>query len=204
MTIVTRGIVRKPPTLAARALSGTMLRMGHPRPPRRLAPADLKGAALDYLDRFAASRARLRQVLLRKIRNSVRHHGDDPAPLIAALDDTIRWLEASGFLNDRAYAEARARSLTARGTSRAHIIAKLAGKGVESDTARAAVDRLSMEYEEPELEAARRYARRRRLGPYRSEHDTRAATRDKDLAAMARAGFAGRVARQIIDAEREA
>ena len=180
------------------------VRMGHLRPPRRLAPADLKGAALDYLDRFAAPRARLRQVMLRKIRNSVRAHGDDPAPLIAALDETIQWLEASGFLSDRAYAEARARSLSARGTSRAHIIAKLSAKGVESDTARAAVDRLAMEYEEPEIEAARRYARRRRLGPYRNADDTRAECRDKDLAAMARAGFAGRVARQIIDAERKA
>jgi regulatory protein len=94
--------------------------------------------------------------------------------------------------------------LSARGTSRAHIIAKLAAKSVEADTARDAVDRLSMEYEEPELEAARRYARRRRLGPYRSADDTRAECRAKDLAAMARAGFAGRVARQIIDAEREA
>jgi regulatory protein len=180
------------------------VRMGHLRPPRRLTPADLKGAALDYLDRFAAPRARLRQVMLRKIRNSVRHHSDDPAPLIAALDETIQWLEDSGFLSDRAYAEARARSLSARGTSRAHIIAKLSAKGIESETARAAVDRLSMEYQEPELEAARRYARRRRLGPYRIADDTRAECRDKDLAAMARAGFAGRVARQIIDAEREA
>jgi len=178
--------------------------MGHPRPPRRLAPADLKGAALDYLDRFAATRAHLRQVMLRKIRQSARAHGDDPAPLIAALDDTIRWLEESGFLSDRAYAEAKARTLTARGTSRAHIIAKLASKGVDAEAARAAVDRLSVEYEEPELEAARRYARRRRLGPYRSADETRAECRDKDLAAMARAGFAGRVARQVIDAEGEA
>ncbi len=180
------------------------MRMGHPRPPRRLTPADLKGAALDYLDRFAATRARLRQVMLRKIRNSVRAHGDDPAPLVAALDETIQWLEAGGFLSDRAYAEAKARALAARGTSRAHIIARLAAKGVETDTARAAVDRLSTEFEEPELEAARRYARRRRLGPYRNADEARADCREKDLAAMARAGFAGRVARQVIDAERDA
>src|SRR5688572_25675198 len=178
--------------------------MGHLRPPRRLAPADLKGAALDYLDRFAAPRARLRQVMLRKIRNSVRAHGDDPAPLVAALDETIQWLEAGGFLSDGAYAEAKARALAARGTSRAHIIARLAAKGVETDTARAAVDRLSTEFEEPELEAARRYARRRRLGPYRNADEARADCREKDLAAMARAGFAGRVARQVIDAERDA
>ena len=176
--------------------------MGHLRPPRRLAPADLKGAALDYLDRFAATRARVRQVMLRKIRNSARAHGDDAAPLVAALEETLEWLESSGFLSDRAYAESKARSLSARGTSRAHIIANLASKGVASDTARAAVDGLSVEYEEPELEAARRYARRRRLGPYRG--DARAESRDKDLAAMARAGFAGRIARQVIDAEREA
>ena len=175
--------------------------MGHPRPPRRLTPADLKGAALDYLDRFAATRARLRQVMLRKIRNSVRAHGDDPAPLVAALEEAIGWLEASGFLSDRAYAEAKARALAARGTSRAHIIARLASKGVETDTARAAVDHLSTEFEEPEVEAARRYARRRRLGPYRGADDARAECRHKDLAAMARAGFAGRIARQVIDAE---
>jgi regulatory protein len=179
-------------------------RMGHPRPPRRLAPADLKGAALDYLDRFAATRARLRQVMLRKIRNSVRAHGDDPAPLLAALEETIQWLETSGFLSDRAYAEAKARALSARGTSRAHILANLASKGVAAEAARAAVDRLSMEYQEPELEAARRYARRRRLGPYRGADESRAGCRDKDLAAMARAGFAGRIARQVIDAERAA
>jgi regulatory protein len=176
--------------------------MGHLRPPRRLTPADLKGAALDYLDRFAATRARLRQVMLRKIRNSVRAHGDDPAPILAALEEPIQWLEASGFLSDRAYAEAKARTLSARGTSRAHILANLASKGVGSEAARAAVDGLSMEYEEPELEAARRYARRRRLGPYRG--DARAECRDKDLAAMARAGVAGRIARQVIDSEREA
>ncbi|MEZ5832455.1 MAG: RecX family transcriptional regulator [Dongiaceae bacterium] len=178
--------------------------MSHVRPSRRLTPADLKGAALDYLDRFAATRVRLRQVMLRKIRNSARAHGDDPTTLVSALEETIQWLEARGFLSDRAYAEARARTLSARGTSRAHIIANLAAKGVAADTARAAIDRLSTEYEEPELEAARRYARRRRLGPYRTIDQTRAECRDKDLAAMARAGFAGRVARQVIDSEREA
>src|SRR5262249_8206066 len=136
--------------------------------------------------------------------NSARTHGDDPALLVAGLDATIKWLEASGFLSDRAYAEAKARSLAARGTSRAHIIANLASKGVATDAARAAVDRLSMEYEEPGLEAARRYAKRRRLGPYRLVDDARAECRSKDLAAMARAGFGGRIARQIIDAERDA
>ena len=176
--------------------------MGHPRKLRRLTPADLKGAALDYLDRYAATRARLRQVMARKIRMSARIHGDDPSPLLAALEEALQWLEARGFISDQAFAEARARTLAARGTSRAHILAKLAAKGVGSDAARAAVEQLRHEYEEPELDAARRYAKRRRLGPYRGED--RAECRAKDLAAMARAGFAGAIARQVIDAEVEA
>lgn len=171
------------------------------RAPRRIAAADLKGLALDYLDRFAASKQRLRQVMLRKIRKSARLHGDDPEPIVAALDQAIQWLEGRGFLSDKAYAESKARALAARGTSRAHILANLAAKGVGGADARAALDSLTLEYEEPELEAAQRYARRRRLGPYRLDAGTRAASRSKDLAAMARAGFAGRIARQVIDAE---
>lgn len=168
---------------------------------RRVTAADLKGLALDYLDRFAASRQRLRQVMLRKIRTSARLHGDDPAPIVAALDQAIQWLESRGFLSDRAYAESKARSLIARGTSRAHILANLAAKGVAGDDARAALDQMALEYEEPELEAAQRYAKRRRLGPYRPDGATRIAQRTKDLAAMARAGFTSRIARQVIDSE---
>ena len=42
-------------------------------------------------------------------------------------------------------------------------------------------------------------ARRRRLGPFRAEAE-RADRRHRDLAAMARAGFALAVARKVIDA----
>ena len=43
-------------------------------------------------------------------------------------------------------------------------------------------------------------ARRRRLGPWRSGPE-RAARRDRDLAALARAGFDLQTARAVIDAE---
>ncbi len=174
------------------------------RAPRRVTAADLKGLALDYLDRFSATRQRLRQVMLRKIRLSARAHGDDPAPIVAALDEAIQWLEGRGFLSDRTYAENKARALVARGTSRQRILANLAAKGVGGEDAREALNSLALEYEEPELEAAQRFARRRRIGPYRADAEARAAARTKDLACMARAGFAGRVARQVIDSEIEA
>lgn len=53
-----------------------------------------------------------------------------------------------------------------------------------------------------EEQAAQAYAKRRRLGPYRRP-DQRAAHRDRDLAALARAGFAYGLARRVVDRETE-
>ena len=54
-----------------------------------------------------------------------------------------------------------------------------------------------------ELQAAIALARRRRLGVYRLAA-ARADYRDRDLAALARAGFSYDIARRVIEAEDEA
>ena len=51
------------------------------------------------------------------------------------------------------------------------------------------------------MAAALAYARRRRIGPYRTDPTLRAETRLKDLAALARRGFAPALCRRVIDAE---
>ena len=60
--------------------------------------------------------------------------------------------------------------------------------------------RRSGEAADPDLAAALAFARRRRLGPFRPQGE-RAARRLKDLAALARQGFAADLARRIVDAE---
>ena len=52
---------------------------------------------------------------------------------------------------------------------------------------------------ENDLKAALIFARRKRLGPF-ADPARRAAARMKHLAAMARAGFSGELARRIVDA----
>jgi regulatory protein len=168
------------------------------RPPPRLTPANLRQAVLDYLDRFVASVRRLEQVMQRKIKASAAAHGDDPAPLLAALPGIIASLAKQGILNDRHLAEAKVRSMIRRGGSRSKIRANLASKGIDAETADLAMDRMKLEFDDPELEAAIAYARRRRLGWFRVDPDSRAANRQKDLAAMARAGFALALARRAL------
>jgi regulatory protein len=169
--------------------------------PRKLRPADLQDAALYYLGRYAASTARLRQVLTRRIRRSALAHDLPPEPLLEELEQVIARLLRSGILNDRQFAEAKARSLNRRGGSRRQIAAKLAEAGVTQATAAAAMIQLAEDVPEPEVAAAFAYAKRRRLGKHRAVPDASPERRRRDLAAMARAGFSFDLARRALDGE---
>ncbi|MGQ9366572.1 regulatory protein RecX [Azospirillum sp. ST 5-10] len=171
------------------------------REPRRVTPQYLENAALHYLERFASSAANLRRVLMRKVDLSVRAHGTDRAEAAGWVDALVARYVASGLLDDGAYAEMRAGSLHRRGASTRAIREKLAAKGVAAERVDAALERLDADTEGSlDLAAALALARRRRLGPFRPP-DARAGHRDKDLAALGRAGFDYATARRVVDAE---
>ncbi|QCO17513.1 RecX family transcriptional regulator (plasmid) [Azospirillum brasilense] len=171
------------------------------KPPRRVTAQYLENAALHYLQRFASSSASLRRVLMRKVERSAQAHGTDPAEGARWIEDLIARYLRSGLLNDAAYAEMRAASLHRRGTSTRAIREKLSAKGIGRDEADRALESLDEEVEgDLNLTAALALARRRRLGPYRLP-EKRAEFRDKDLAALGRAGFAYDIARRVVDAE---
>lgn len=165
------------------------------RAPRRITPDYLQRAAMHYLERYSAPAAQLRRVLVRKIALSCRHHGEDPATHAAALDDVVSRCIGSGLVDDQRFAEARAATLRRRGRSARAVAATLTAKGVGRELAA----RASSVGDEEELTAARKAARRKRLGPW--SRGDRAASRQKDLAAMARAGFSITVARAVIDSD---
>jgi regulatory protein len=171
------------------------------REPRRVTPQYLENAALHYLERFASSAANLRRVLMRKVDLSARAHGTDREEGAGWVDALIERYRSSGLLDDAGYARMKAESLHRRGTSSRAIREKLASKGVARDHVDQALDRVEEDVEgEVDLAAALALARRRRLGPYRLP-EARAAHRDKDLAALGRAGFAYAIARRVVDAE---
>lgn len=172
--------------------------------PRKVSPASLRNAALFYLQRFSASRSAVAQVLQRRARRSLDHHGGDPAEIEGWIDALLTDLERQGLLNDRTFAEGRVRTLAGRGTSQRSIRMALSRKGVAADVIDQALERVAEEtgVEDPrlrDLQAAAAYARRRRLGPWREEA-ARPARRDRDLAALARQGFGHDIARRVIDA----
>ncbi len=146
---------------------------------------------------------------MRRVARSAQVHGSEGGSdedAAASVEAIIQRFLRAGLLDDRAYAEARAASLHRRGASLRAIRLKLSQKGIDAETADAALDSLRRTLAEdatpgaePDLQAALNYARRRRLGPFRSKD--RAEYHDRDLAALGRQGFSYDIARRIIEAE---
>ena len=163
----------------------------------------LENIAASYIDRYASSSGRLRDVLLRRVRKA--RHAE--APVVedaeAVIDGIVAKYVKAGVLDDRRFAERKADSLSRRGTSQRRIREKLVMARVGRDDVDHALSSLRKDSDgDSEFAAAVALARRRRLGPF-ADPSVRRERRDKHLAAMGRAGFAFGLARRVIDAKDE-
>ncbi|MEH3118729.1 MAG: RecX family transcriptional regulator [Methylorubrum populi] len=190
------------------ARTGSPERQARPEPP--VTAAWLERVALHYLDRYGASTEMLRRVLARRVERRCRAREEDPATHANVIDEVVARSRRAGLVDDARFAAARLRGLRRRGTSTRQAQVRLAAKGIDAGTIAEALaeerDASAVPGEggaDTEERAAQAYARRRRLGPYRRP-GTREAHRDRDLAAMARAGFSYGLARAVIGGEGDA
>ena len=120
--------------------------------------------------------------------------------LRAAVRAVVAKLAKAGAVDDAAFAESRARSLTRAGRSRRAVDAHLATRGIAPETRRAALP----DNPEAEFLAALACARRRRIGPFRKPGDPDPTARPRELGILARAGFAQDVALRALGTTPEA
>jgi len=162
-------------------------------------------AALSHLANYATTQAGLRRVLMRRVDRWTRLQSDPESAAAAAaaahasIEEVIERLVNAGAVNDREFAESRAKGLVRSGLSNRAVQARLVAKGVASDVARAA----SAADAESELAAALILVRKRRIGTYRAAAETDAAVRMKEMAVLARAGFSRDVAEQALQMSSE-
>ena len=161
--------------------------------------AGLEKAAAFYLERYSSSRENLRRVLMRRVAKASRDDDTTAEEGRALVEALVARYVAAGLLDDARYAEARASGLARGGASRFKICGKLMQKGVARDEIDRAIETLDERGEGSEIKAAAALIRRKRLGPYRNPGD-RADHRQKDLAAVARAGFALDLVRKLLRA----
>jgi regulatory protein len=159
------------------------------RSPRPLDPARLEELALAYVARFATSAAKLEDYLRRKLRER-GWAGEGEADLAGLVARFV----AARYVDDMAFARSRSHSLLRRGYGTRRIDQALGAAGIAEElreTVRA--DKGA------QRAAALALARKRRFGPFGSLRPDRA-QREKQLAAMLRAGHPLDIAREMVDA----
>ncbi|MFP2925982.1 regulatory protein RecX [Pyxidicoccus sp. 3LG] len=170
-----------------------------PKRPRKVSPTYLENAALHYLKRYASTQSQLKRVLMRRVDKSLRFHGGDRAEALGWLDALIAKLVRNNLLNDEAYARTKANSLRASGRSTRVIAQKLRMKGVAAEVVTQKLADATADISDED--AARIWARKKRLGPFRKNASTREENRQRDLASLARAGFPFGIAKKVIDSD---
>lgn len=156
------------------------------RPPPPLDAAALDRLALRYVERFATTRARLADYLYRKIRErGWDGEAADPVGVAEKMADL-------GYVDDRAFGEARASAMARRGLGKRRVTGVLRHAGVEGEDAEA----IAPGIEARTLEAALVFARKRRIGPF-AETPADRPQREKQIAAMIRGGHDFALARRI-------
>ena len=159
---------------------------------RAIPPLDrrrLDELALRYVGRYATTRAKLRAYLARKLRE--RGWSEPEAPDLDAISERFADL---GYIDDAAFALTKSQALASRGFGKRRLLDKLRLAGVGEDDSLPARQHADAQA----LEAALRFAKRRRIGPFAADApDPR--QREKAIAAMVRAGHGFAIVRAIVD-----
>jgi regulatory protein len=153
--------------------------------------ASLRDLAMTYVAKYATSATRLERYLKRKLRER-GWVNSAPQPDIAAL--VARFAEL-GYVDDAGYARMKSASLLRRGYGRRRIGAALGQDGIAADLR----DDVAPSRAESR-HAVLAMARKRRFGPFGSARPEDRQAREKQVAALLRAGHDLDSAREIVDA----
>lgn len=174
-----------------------------PDAPIRLTPTDpkklrekLRRSGFAYLQRYSASEAHFAELMEQKLRRwetagYVALGELDAGDLVAALTAEFREL---GLLDDAGFAASRVASARRKGTSRLKIALGLRAKGVDGELAKTAIEEEGTD----ETVAALRFCRRRRIGPWRRGERPDRDGLNKEIAMLARQGFATQLGRAVV------
>lgn len=160
--------------------------------PRMLSWA--KNSTIYRLERQMLTEKQLADAIRRKAKE--KFDGISEAQLRACTEFAVKFAHDVGALDDTAYAGIATRSGVRSGRSKRAIAQRLAVKGIDRETATAALE------EADDLYAAVVMARKRAFGPFRKV-DLDEKRQAKELSAFARGGFGFDLAKKVFGMSRE-
>ena len=159
--------------------------------------------AVHYLSRYDSSRCKLAQILQRFASRKLTDY--DPQDINAAIQLTLDQCAQFGYINDEKFAMMTARKQRQLGRSQTVISQGLRQHALDDDIIEQALAKADEDIFDGDLKAAIRFAQRRRLGPFANRASASRQRlgphqwRQRDLGALARAGFSRATSQKIID-----
>lgn len=166
--------------------------MSYPRSRKPRPPLDrerLNELALHYVGKYATTRAKLTSYLSRKVRERGWDGAEEPG-----IERIVQRFAETGLVDDASYALSKSRSLSERGYGGGRVRMALRAAGVDEEDGAAAQELA----EEQAVDAAVKFARRRRLGPFADGTSDRK-EKERAIGAMVRAGHGFDLARAIVN-----
>ena len=154
----------------------------------------LYNIALFYLSKYEASRKQVGDMLRRRVLKAQLRGEEIPIDVDEMIEETLNQLINQHFLSDIRFAENKVHHWAEQGKSNQYIRQKLKLAGIAPEC----IQNLLENDENSELDKARQYVRRKKLGFMRPE-ETRREMHQKDLARLARQGFSLDVALKALD-----
>ncbi|HCM83502.1 MAG TPA: hypothetical protein DIS76_02930 [Rhodospirillaceae bacterium] len=178
------------------------------RKPRKVDADYLHRAALYYLQRYAATRVRLREVLLRKVarRQLLKTvQATEVQIWIPEIEKLLDRYEASGLLNDQALAETRVVNMRAAGRSARDITNKLRQKGFAPAMIENTLQENADDGGITDVEAIQKFMQKKKLGPFRRNDKVMdEKTVQKEIGTLLRAGFNYQLVRDALSMQQAA
>lgn len=172
----------------------SQVRKRRERRKKPLDAASFEEMALAYVARFATSAAKLERYLRRKLRERGWDEGEPDEPDVAAM--VARYVDR-GYVDDTVYARAKASDLVRRGYGGRRVKQALGQAGIAENVAEDVAPA-----EHAARTAAVHLARKRGFGPFAATPPDRE-KREKQIAAMLRAGHTFDHVLAVLDAEGE-
>ena len=172
--------------------------------PKPINIKQIQWASDQYLGRFVATETQLRRVLKRRLQRNWRARGEKVTEEErrngeALVVEQVKKVMDSGRIKDEKVALMWVEHWSNRGKSVPFIRMKLREKGVARDTIDSCIEQIHSQMVNPALEAAVVYARKRRFGAYRKDEAKQVDRKQKDIAAMMRAGHRYDVVSQVLE-----
>ncbi len=157
----------------------------------------LKNKALSHLERYETSTQRLRIVLLRRIEKDRFQGRPVPPESHDWVEQIVAKMQELGYVNDTRYAENKTRLWRNSGKGANYISLHLKLDGIDDEAIYNALHSGEQSNDEIDLNSARKLAKKRHLGEYKSFED-RQARYKKEAAFLTRSGYSFDIVRKVL------